>query len=323
MPAGFSVTLVESPNTPIIGVGEGTWPTLALHPEEDRRLRNRFLPRMRRSVQARCQVRPLDDRRRRRCLLPSAGAAAELRAAQSRAALADQGRGESFCDAVCPQGKICDDGLAPKSITTPKYRGDRQLRLPPRCRKVRAVPATALHARSSASTMCWPTSSSVDDVPRRRHCRHRHRAGGRDRRRPVRRLHGFSALLIGEALGVPFSAATTCFFATRRSPCRSPTKPRPHRLRPIPFPPHSRRAGSGMSACPAAAESAMSTRASHISDDEAERSCAAISVRSARSASPQDPDPRRPSRNLSGNAIASPSGSPRVFSSRSKLPPSC
>src|SRR5690349_2681729 len=28
MPGGFSVTLVESPNTPIIGVGEGTWPTL-------------------------------------------------------------------------------------------------------------------------------------------------------------------------------------------------------------------------------------------------------------------------------------------------------
>src|SRR5512138_4018535 len=26
--ANFSVTLVESPNTPIIGVGEGTWPTL-------------------------------------------------------------------------------------------------------------------------------------------------------------------------------------------------------------------------------------------------------------------------------------------------------
>src|SRR4029077_2531069 len=28
MDAEFSVTLVESPNTPIIGVGEGTWPTL-------------------------------------------------------------------------------------------------------------------------------------------------------------------------------------------------------------------------------------------------------------------------------------------------------
>src|ERR1044072_8468549 len=28
MSAGFSVTLVESPNVPISGVGEGTWPTL-------------------------------------------------------------------------------------------------------------------------------------------------------------------------------------------------------------------------------------------------------------------------------------------------------
>ena len=25
---GFTVTLIESPNVPIIGVGEGTWPTL-------------------------------------------------------------------------------------------------------------------------------------------------------------------------------------------------------------------------------------------------------------------------------------------------------
>jgi tryptophan halogenase len=28
MAGGFTVTLVESPDTPIIGVGEGTWPTL-------------------------------------------------------------------------------------------------------------------------------------------------------------------------------------------------------------------------------------------------------------------------------------------------------
>jgi len=28
MKAGFSVTLIESPNIKIIGVGEGTWPTL-------------------------------------------------------------------------------------------------------------------------------------------------------------------------------------------------------------------------------------------------------------------------------------------------------
>src|SRR3546814_12961755 len=28
MPGGFSITLVESPNIPTAGVGEGTWPTL-------------------------------------------------------------------------------------------------------------------------------------------------------------------------------------------------------------------------------------------------------------------------------------------------------
>src|SRR3546814_11248933 len=31
------------------------------------------------------------------------------------------GDGESFCDAVCPQGRLCEDGLAPKTIATPAY----------------------------------------------------------------------------------------------------------------------------------------------------------------------------------------------------------
>jgi tryptophan halogenase len=34
--------------------------------------------------------------------------------------MADE-RGQNFCDAVTPQGRICDDGLAPKTITTPEY----------------------------------------------------------------------------------------------------------------------------------------------------------------------------------------------------------
>jgi tryptophan halogenase len=32
-----------------------------------------------------------------------------------------EGAGRSFCDAVTPQGVLCDDGLAPKTITTPEY----------------------------------------------------------------------------------------------------------------------------------------------------------------------------------------------------------
>jgi tryptophan halogenase len=32
-----------------------------------------------------------------------------------------EGAGRTFCDAVCPQGEICESGLAPKMITTPEY----------------------------------------------------------------------------------------------------------------------------------------------------------------------------------------------------------
>ncbi|WP_426011717.1 tryptophan 7-halogenase [Caulobacter sp. DWR2-3-1b2] len=36
--------------------------------------------------------------------------------------LADS-RGRTFDQAVCPQGALCDEGLAPKTITTPEYQG--------------------------------------------------------------------------------------------------------------------------------------------------------------------------------------------------------
>ncbi len=32
-----------------------------------------------------------------------------------------EGGDRSFCDAVCPQGKLCDDGLAPKTIATAEF----------------------------------------------------------------------------------------------------------------------------------------------------------------------------------------------------------
>jgi len=32
-----------------------------------------------------------------------------------------EGSSRSFCDAVCPQGKLCDDGLAPKTIATAEF----------------------------------------------------------------------------------------------------------------------------------------------------------------------------------------------------------
>ena len=47
MKAGFTVTLIESPNVPTIGVGEGTWPTLRSNSEKHRRVGDGVLPPLR------------------------------------------------------------------------------------------------------------------------------------------------------------------------------------------------------------------------------------------------------------------------------------
>ena len=65
MKAGFSVTLVESPNIPIIGVGRRHVADAALHAAEDGRLGDRLLPALQRRIQAGRQIRTLDHRRRR------------------------------------------------------------------------------------------------------------------------------------------------------------------------------------------------------------------------------------------------------------------
>jgi tryptophan halogenase len=121
MATGFTVTLVESPTTPIIGVGEGTWPTLRT-----------TLSKM--GVSETDFFRECDAAFKQGALFKSwtTGAADDsyyhpLMLPQGFAQLSLvphwllQRDGESFCDAVCPQGRICDDGLAPKTIATPEY----------------------------------------------------------------------------------------------------------------------------------------------------------------------------------------------------------
>jgi tryptophan halogenase len=121
MPSGFSVTLVESPNTPIIGVGEGTWPTL-------------------RSTLSRIGVSETDLFRECEAAFKQGGRFVGWTTGASDDAYYHplmlprsfgqlnmvphwlaRGNGASFCDAVCPQGRICDAGLAPKTITTPEF----------------------------------------------------------------------------------------------------------------------------------------------------------------------------------------------------------
>lgn len=122
IPQNFSVTLVESPNVPIIGVGEGTWPTLRSTLKKIGVSETDFFRECDASFKqgakfARWTTGADDDAYYHPLMLPQGFERINLVPHWLQA-----GEG-SFCDAVCPQGRLCDDGLAPKAITTPEYEG--------------------------------------------------------------------------------------------------------------------------------------------------------------------------------------------------------
>ena len=121
MPSGFSVTLVESPNTPIIGVGEGTWPTLRatlsrIGVSETELFRECEAAFKQGGRFVGWTTGAPDDAYYHPLMLPQSFS--ELNLVPYWLA---KGNGATFCDAVCPQGHVCNAGLGPKKITTPEY----------------------------------------------------------------------------------------------------------------------------------------------------------------------------------------------------------
>jgi tryptophan halogenase len=119
--SGFSVTLVESPNIPIIGVGEGTWPTLRsslqkMGVSETEFFRNCHAAFKQGAKFARWTTGAAGDAYYHPLMLPQGFTQVNLVPHW----LAN-GAGRSFCETVTPQGQLCDEGLAPKMITTPEY----------------------------------------------------------------------------------------------------------------------------------------------------------------------------------------------------------
>ena len=123
MPHGFSVTLVESPTKPIIGVGEGTWPTLRttlskIGVSETDFFRECDAAFKQGAKFARWTTGAVDDAYYHPLVLPQGFAQMNLVPHW----LEDE-TGRSFCDAVSAQGRICDEGLAPKTMATAEYQG--------------------------------------------------------------------------------------------------------------------------------------------------------------------------------------------------------
>jgi len=211
MPEGFTVTLVESPNTPIIGVGEGTWPTLRttlakIGVSETDFFRECDAAFKQGAKFARWTTGAVDDAYYHPLMLPQGFARLNL-----VPHWLGTGAAESFCDAVCPQGKLCDEGLAPKTIATPEYE---------------AVANYSYHLDAGKFAPFL-----------QRHCTTK--LGVRHVLADVRKVHltddgdiraieteqageiegdlfvdctGFRALLIGEALGVPFKSCSDVLF---------------------------------------------------------------------------------------------------------------
>ena len=119
---GASVTLIESPDIKIIGVGEGTWPTMrqslekigvsetALFRECDASFKQggKF---------AGWTTGAPDDSYYHPLMVPQGFSHVNLVPHWLL-----NGQRQTFCDFVTPQGRLCDEGLAPKTITDGEYK---------------------------------------------------------------------------------------------------------------------------------------------------------------------------------------------------------
>ena len=118
----FSVTLIESPEIKIIGVGEGTWPTLRtslqrMGVSETQLFRECDAAFKQGARFARWTSGDADDGYYHPLMIPQGFTQLNL-----APHWLGNTQGRTFCEAVCAQQQLCDEGLAPKTITTPEYR---------------------------------------------------------------------------------------------------------------------------------------------------------------------------------------------------------
>lgn len=208
---GLCVTLVESPDIRIIGVGEGTWPTIRTSMErmgvsETALFRECDAAFKQGGKFAGWTTGAADDAYYHPLMLPQGFAQLNLVPHWMREA-----RGRSFCDFVTPQGYLCDQGLAPKLITSPEYKalanysyhldaGKFAPFLARHCTEklgVRHVLADVVQINQSESgdieSLLTPQAGEVSgDL--------------------FIDCSGFSALLIGKTLGVPFKECGDVLF---------------------------------------------------------------------------------------------------------------
>ncbi|MDU0355037.1 tryptophan halogenase family protein [Paraglaciecola aquimarina] len=120
---GCSITLIESPNVPIIGVGEGTWPTMRrtlkkMGIRETDFIRQCNVTFKQGAKFAKWVTGTEDDFYYHPLVLPQ-----DFDNFNMAEYFNNQGAQQAFSPLVCPQDALCEVGKAPKLITTAEYAG--------------------------------------------------------------------------------------------------------------------------------------------------------------------------------------------------------
>ncbi len=120
-PDGIKITLIESPDVPTIGVGEGTWPSMRntlskMGVSETDLFRECDASFKQGAKFVKWVTGENDDYYYHPLILPHGSYDTDL--VTPWQTMRDK---VSFADAVCCQGALCDAGKAPKQITTPEY----------------------------------------------------------------------------------------------------------------------------------------------------------------------------------------------------------
>ena len=122
--SGINVVLVESPNMPSIGVGEGTWPTMRNTLIQLGISETDFIRECEGSFKqgakfAKWVTGAEDDFYYHPLMLPQGFNKGDL--AAYWLSMQQQASNQSFSQAVCFQEAVCEKGLAPKTIRTPEF----------------------------------------------------------------------------------------------------------------------------------------------------------------------------------------------------------
>jgi len=199
----FSITLVESPDINIVGVGEATWPSMrsTLHKigvTETEFFRNCDASFKQGAKFKRWVTGGDDDAYYHPLMLPQGFAQVNLvpHWIHNR-------QGLSYSAASCPQEWLCEDGLAPKQITTPEYETIANYayhfdtgKLGPFLQKHCTEKLGVRHVLANVTTANLAESGDITGLVTRE--------AGTIPGDLFVDCTGFAALLIGKTLGVPF-----------------------------------------------------------------------------------------------------------------------